>query len=69
MANVFKLTYPEAKSILVSGDIHGDFNDLVLKLCIQFQMTDTLLVVAGDCGFGFEKRSTTSRCSDGTLSN
>lgn len=56
MANVFALTYPEAKSVVISGDIHGDFNELVFKLCIQHQMTDTLLVVAGDCGFGFEKK-------------
>ena len=51
--NVFSLIYPEAKSVVISGDIHGDFNELVFKLCIQYQMTDTLLVVAGDCGFGF----------------
>lgn len=56
MANVFALTYPEAKSVVISGDIHGDFNELVFKLCIQYQMKDTLLVVAGDCGFGFEKK-------------
>ena len=47
--------YPEAKQIIVSGDIHGDFKSLVYKLCIQYGCTDTLLVVAGDCGFGFDK--------------
>ena len=47
--------FPSAKSIAVSGDIHGDFNQLVFKLCVQYQMRDTLLIVAGDCGFGFEK--------------
>ena len=47
---------PEAKNVIVSGDIHGDFNLLVFKLCVQFALTDTLLIVAGDCGFGFEKR-------------
>lgn len=46
--------YPEAKCIVVSGDIHGDFHTLVYKMCIQYQMTDTLLIVAGDCGFGFD---------------
>lgn len=50
------LSFPEAKVIVVSGDIHGDFNQLVYKLCVQNQMTDTLLIVAGDCGFGFEDR-------------
>jgi len=52
---IFSLSFPEAKTIIVSGDIHGDFNQLVFKLCIQYQLTDTLLIVAGDCGFGFGK--------------
>lgn len=47
--------FPNAKSIVVSGDIHGDFTQLVYKCCIQYAMTDTLIIVAGDCGFGFEK--------------
>lgn len=48
--------FPEAKSVVISGDIHGDFNKLVNKFCVQYQMKDTLLIVAGDCGFGFEKK-------------
>ena len=55
-SNAFSLSFPEAKTIIVSGDIHGDFNQLVFKLCIQYKLTDTLLIVAGDCGFGFEKK-------------
>lgn len=47
--------YPDAKQVIVSGDIHGDFKGVVYKLCIQYGLTDTLLIVAGDCGFGFEK--------------
>ena len=47
-------SYPEAKQVVVSGDIHGDFNGLVFKLCVQYELTDTVLIVAGDCGFGFE---------------
>lgn len=54
--DIFSLSFPEAKTIIVSGDIHGDFNQLVFKLCIQYQLTNTLLIVAGDCGFGFEKK-------------
>lgn len=50
------LEFPEAKSVVVCGDIHGDFNVLVHKMCVQYQMTDTLLIVAGDCGFGFERK-------------
>ena len=26
------------------------------KCCIQYGMTDTLIIVAGDCGFGFERK-------------
>lgn len=51
----FTLSFPEAKGLIISGDIHRDFNQLVFKLCVQYQMRDTLLIVAGDCGFGFEK--------------
>lgn len=47
--------FPEAKQVIISGDIHGDFKTLVFKLCVQYGCTDTLLIVAGDCGFGFEK--------------
>ena len=53
---IFTLSLPEAKSIVASGDIHGDFIQLVFKLCVQYQMKDTILIVAGDCGFGFEKK-------------
>ena len=55
METPFYLSIPSAKTILVSGDIHGEFNSLVYKLCIQYKMHDKLLIVAGDCGFGFEK--------------
>ena len=48
-------SFPEAKSIVVCGDIHGEFNAVIYKLCIQYQMTDTVLIIAGDCGFGFDK--------------
>lgn len=47
--------FPNAKSIVVSGDIHGDFSQLVYKCYVQYGMTDTVIIVAGDCGFGFEK--------------
>lgn len=47
--------YPDVKQVIVSGDIHGEWNLLVYKLCVQYECKDTLLIVAGDCGFGFEK--------------
>ena len=48
-------TFHNAKSVIVCGDIHGEFNAVIYKLCIQYQMRDTVLIVAGDCGFGFDK--------------
>ena len=48
--------FPECKDIVASGDIHGDFNLLVNKICVQYQMQNTLVIVAGDCGFVFDKR-------------
>ena len=49
-------SFPEAESLVVCGDIHGDFNLLVHKMCVQYQMKNTVLIVAGDCGFGFEHK-------------
>ena len=48
--------FPECESIVISGDIHGDFNLLVNKMCVQYRMENTLLIVAGDCGFGFQNK-------------
>jgi len=60
--------YPCAKKIVVSSDIHGDFTQLVFKCCVQYEMTDTLIIVAGDCGFGFERpgyyEAVYNRCRD-----
>ena len=45
--------FPCAKGVVVCGDIHGDYSQLVFKACVSKKLTDTLIVVAGDCGFGF----------------
>ena len=49
--------YNEAKQVVVCGDIHGAFETMVFKACVQYGMTDTLIIVAGDCGFGFERQT------------
>ena len=53
--------FPAGKTVKAKtsacGDIHGDFHTLAYKMCIQYQMADTLLIVAGDCGFGFDKHA------------
>jgi predicted phosphodiesterase len=51
--NIYEFT--DAKHVVVAGDIHGDFEALVYKCCVQYCMTDTLIIVAGDCGFGFQR--------------
>ena len=50
-----KYVYSEGKQVVVCGDIHGAFKTLVYKACVQYSMTDTVIIVAGDCGFGFER--------------
>ena len=52
----FTLSFSEAKGLVISGDVHGDFNQLVFNLCGPSRRRDTRRLVAGDCGFGFEKR-------------
>ena len=47
-------SYPRAKSVVVCGDIHCDFLTLVGRMCLFLNMHDTLVIVAGDCGFGFK---------------
>lgn len=51
MPNTF--TYPNASSVVICGDIHGEFEQLVYSMCVQYDMHNTLVIVAGDCGFGF----------------
>lgn len=46
--------YPNAKSVVICGDIHGEFEKLVYQCCVRYKMRDTLIIVAGDCGFGFK---------------
>lgn len=53
MMKIFE--YNEAKQVVVCGDIYGAFETIVFKVCVQYGMTDTLIIVAGDCGFGFER--------------
>lgn len=55
MAGLHTYSFPDTRSIIVCGDIHGEFNSVIYKLCVQYQLTDTLLIIAGDCGFGFDK--------------
>lgn len=42
--------------IVVCGDIHGEFNEIVNKICVQNKIENSVIIIAGDCGFGFNKR-------------
>ena len=42
------------KKFLVCGDIHGEFKTLLYELKRK-QIEDAVVLVAGDCGIGFEK--------------
>ena len=37
----------------VCGDIHGGFDFLIGEMK-RLELTDTLVIVAGDCGIGFD---------------
>ena len=52
--NFVTYEFPDSKCLVVCGDIHGDFNMLVNKVCAQYQLKDAVVIVAGDCGFGFD---------------
>ena len=43
------------KDIYVIGDIHGEFKELAWTLIEKYHISDSVVVIAGDCGFGFEK--------------
>lgn len=42
------------KSLCVCGDIHGEFRQLIYNIK-RLSIMDAVVVVAGDCGIGFEK--------------
>lgn len=42
------------KRIIICGDIHGEFRELVFKLTDK-GIDNSAVIVVGDCGFGFEK--------------
>lgn len=48
--------FPDAEGLVVCGDIHGKFDELVYRMTAQCRMEHTVVIVAGDCGFGFHRR-------------
>lgn len=48
--------FPEAEELVICGDIHGKFDELVYRMTTLCRMEHTVVIVAGDCGFGFHRR-------------
>lgn len=44
----------EFQYLYISGDIHGKFRTLVYNIK-RLRIKDTVIIIAGDCGIGFEK--------------
>jgi|ERR1035437_2077363 Icc-related predicted phosphoesterase len=42
-------------NVVTVGDIHGEFEKLVNCINSQYKFKDTIIIVCGDCGFGFYK--------------
>lgn len=40
--------------VVVCGDIHGEFETLAFNV-VQKGIENALVIIAGDCGFGFNK--------------
>lgn len=45
-----------SNTLIICGDIHGEFRTLVYTI-EQKHISNAVVIVAGDCGFGFEKLS------------
>ena len=40
MVKPWVLTYKDAKSLVICGDIHGEFVPLVYEMCVRYGMRD-----------------------------
>lgn len=52
-SNIMKINEPY-KNLCIVGDIHGLFKELLFKIRSK-NISDTIFIIAGDCGFGFNK--------------
>ena len=53
---VFRYDYPEdVECVIVCGDIHGSFTEIAYKVTMQMDVHNALVIIAGDCGFGFNR--------------
>ena len=68
MVIIMELKIPEKyKDLYVVGDIHGEFKELVYVLTQRYQIKDAVVIIAGDCGLGFERPSHYQTLYEGKL--
>lgn len=48
------VTEIKTKGLVVVGDIHGEFSELLWRIKTK-KIEDTTFIIAGDCGIGFDK--------------
>ena len=56
--NIYNYMFDDSdniKSVIICGDIHGEFRNIVNKITLQYSISDSVIIIAGDCGFGFYK--------------
>lgn len=51
--NITRYYFDDVESVIVCGDIHGEFNQIINKICVQYDIRNSVIIIAGDCGFGF----------------
>lgn len=44
------------EDIYVVGDIHGEIRKLVNDITYKYKLKNSIFIIAGDCGFGFESK-------------
>jgi predicted phosphodiesterase len=68
MVIIMELKIPEKyKDLYVVGDIHGEFKELVYVLTQRYRIKDAVVIIAGDCGLGFERPSHYQTLYEGKL--
>lgn len=52
---IYTYDMSEYDNVVFCGDIHGEFPLIVNHICDQHKFRDAVVIIAGDCGFGFHK--------------
>jgi UDP-2,3-diacylglucosamine pyrophosphatase LpxH len=55
MKNFNLYEFEGVESVVVSGDIHGEFGTMLFRVMTEYSIQNAVVIVAGDCGFGFNR--------------